>query len=65
MQYSLMQAIFNYMIRNRQEFQLVNTTVDKYRPYIYDEKGEHLIGGEQVYQFILDSHELIKKAATR
>lgn len=65
MQYTLMQRIFSRMIENRREFQLVNATVAEFRPYIYDDQGEFLIGGEQVYQFILDSHELINKAATR
>ena len=65
MQYQLMQAIFNYLIDNRNEFNLHNATTARFKPYIYDDQGEHLIGGEQVSQFISDAIKLINKGAER
>ena len=65
MQYPLMQAIFNYLIDNRSEFNLHNATTSHFRAYIYDDQGEHLIGGEQVSDFISDAIKLINKGATR
>ncbi len=37
---------------SQDEFQLVNFITDLFRAYIYDSKGEYLIGGEQVAKFI-------------
>lgn len=65
MQYQLMQAIFNYLIDNQSEFNLHNATTSHFRPYIYDDQGAYLIGGEQVGQFISDAIKLINKGATR
>ena len=65
MKHQLMQAIFNYLIDNRNEFNLHNTTTKQFRAYIYDDKGEYLIGGEQVSQFISDAIKLINKGATK
>ena len=63
MQYQLMQAIFNYLIDNRNGFNLHNATTEQFKPYIYDDQGNYLIGGEQVGQFISDAIELINKGA--
>ena len=65
MQYQLMQAIFNYQTDNGSEFNLHNATTEQFRPYIYDDQGNYLIGGEQVSQFISDAIKLINKGATR
>lgn len=65
MQHSLMQAILNYLIDNRNEFNLHNATKSHFKPYIYDDKGEYLIGGEQVSEFISDAIKLINKGAMR
>ena len=65
MKYQLMQAIFNYLIDNRNEFNLHNVTIEQFKPYIYDDTGNYLIGGEQVSQFISDAIKLINKGATR
>ena len=65
MQYQLMQAIFNYLIDNRNVFNLHNTTTAHFKPYIYDDTGNYLIGGEQVSQFISDAIKLINKGATK
>lgn len=62
MQYSLMQEIFNFMIENRNEFQLLNATTTKFRAYIFDEEGEYLKhGGKQVSSYILRTNDLINK----
>lgn len=65
MQYSLMQHIFNFIIENRNEFQLHNATTQKFRAYIFDDQGEYLIGGEQVSEFISDAIKLMNKGAQR
>ena len=65
MQYQLMQAIFNYLIDNRNEFNLHNATTKQFKSYIYADKGAYLIGGEQASEFISDAIELIHKGATR
>ena len=65
MKHQLMQAIFNYLIDNRNEFNLHNATTKQFKSYIYDERGEYLIGGEQVSEFISDAIKLINKGATR
>jgi len=59
MKKELKQAIINYIFENLKDFQLVNNTKDEFRAYIYDSKGEYLIGGEDVYIFIKDAVELI------
>lgn len=66
MQYTLMQRIFEVALENKKrgEFQLVNATVKEFHPYIYDEKGEFLIGGEKVYTFVKDTINLIEKGAS-
>jgi hypothetical protein len=60
-----MQRIFESVIKSarRGEFQIINYTVDQFRPYIFDDKGEYLIGGEKVYKFIQDTIKLIQEGA--
>lgn len=55
----LKRAIVNYMFDNAAEFQLINTTTDKFRQYIYTEQGEYCFGGEQVSKFIGDVGRLV------
>ena len=59
MKKELKKLIIDFVFENMQTFNLVNTTVNKFRPYIYDESGAHLIGGEDVYNFIKDAVKLI------
>ena len=56
----LKQAIINYIFENEKEFQLTNSVKMKFRPYIYDADGNYLIGGEEVYDFIIEAIKLIK-----
>lgn len=65
MQYSLMKAIFNFIIDNKNEFNLHNATTAHFKPYIYDDTGNYLIGGEQAGEFISDAIKLINKGAMR
>jgi len=55
----LKQAIVNFIIENEKEFQLTNRTAKEFRPYIYDNKGEYLIGGEEVLNFIRDAEKFL------
>lgn len=59
MKKELKQAIINFIFDNEKEFQIVNNTVDNFRAYIYDSKGEYLIGGEDVRIFIKNAIKLI------
>ena len=42
-----------------------NATTKQFKPYIYDDQGEYLIGGEQVSEFISEAIKLINKGATK
>ena len=59
MHIELKKAIIAHIFENFSDFQMVNNTTDKFRAYIYDSKGEYLIGGNEVYEFIKDAIELI------
>jgi len=61
MKKELKQAIVNFILENEKVFNLTNITVDNFREYIYNKKGEHLIGGEDVYNFIKDAIDLLTK----
>ena len=56
----LKRAIVNFIIDNEKEFQIHNETMVKFRTYIYDTEGEHLIGGDEVYNFISDAIKLLR-----
>ena len=59
MRKELKAAIVAYILDNLTNFQLTNDVTDKFRAYIYDSKGEYLIGGEDVRNFIKDAIELL------
>ncbi len=61
MKKELKQAIINYIFEHEKEFQLPNNTTDEFRAYIYNSRGEYLIGGEDVREFILDAIELLRR----
>lgn len=52
MNLELKKAIFNNMLENATDFQLVNNTVERFRQYIYTPAGEYRIGGQKVADFI-------------
>lgn len=57
----LKEKIIKYIFDNKDQFQLVNTTITHFREYIYNSKGEYLIGGELIAQFIKKAIDLIIK----
>ncbi len=59
MKKELKQAIVKFIFNNEKEFQLTNATKEEFREYIYNAKGEYLIGGEEVYKFILNAIQLL------
>lgn len=52
-------SILMWLLEHEKEWQRTNTCVDEFRNYIYDDNGEHLIGGEEVYNFIKKADELL------
>lgn len=60
MKTELKKAIINFIFENINEFQINNVTVNEFRPYIYTDNGEYLIGGEEVATFINEAIKLLK-----
>lgn len=59
MNLQLKKAIFNWMIDNSNEFQLVNETKKEFRQYIYNPNGEYCYGGEDVSNFIDSVYKIV------
>ena len=59
MNIELKQAIVNYIFNNIDDFQIINSTIDQFKNYIYDKEGEYLIGGGNIAKFIEDANNLI------
>jgi len=59
MNIQLKKEIILFIIVNEKEFQITNFVVNKFRNYIYDDKGNYLIGGKEVTNFIYTSIDLI------
>ena len=59
MNIELKQAIVNYIFKNIYDFQIINSTIDQFKNYIYDKEGEYLIGGDDIAKFIKDANNLI------
>ena len=59
MNIELKQAIVNYIFKNIYDFQIINSTIDQFKNYIYDKEGEYLIGGGDIAKFIKDANNLI------
>ncbi len=56
----LKKAIFIYLCDNLSEFQIIQKAREEFRPYIFASKGDYLIGGKEVLEFIRDTEKLIK-----
>jgi len=56
----LKQAIISYIFKNINDFQIINSTIEEFRNYIYDKKGEYLIGGGDIANFIEEANNLIR-----
>jgi hypothetical protein len=61
MRKELKQAIVNYIFDNEKNFQLYTATKTHFKEYIYDSKGEYLIGGNDVSTFIDNAIILLTK----
>lgn len=61
MNLELKKAIVNFIFDNSNEFQIINTTVNNFKLYIYDDKGNFLIGGKEVSEFISEAIKLLRK----
>lgn len=57
----LKKAIMNYLIDNEKEFQIINTTIENFRQYIYTPDGRYCYGGQQVHDFIVNAVKLLEK----
>lgn len=55
----LKKEIINFMFDNSKDFQLTNNTIKEFKLYIYNDKGNYLIGGENVSNFIKQVEKLI------
>jgi hypothetical protein len=60
MKTELKKAIIEKIFENINDFQLLNNAIDSFKNYIYDDKGEYLIGGEEVAEFVKQEIDLIK-----
>jgi hypothetical protein len=61
MNIELKKAIINFIIDNLKEFQIINVTVKEFKLYIYDDKGNYLIGGQEVYEFIKNAVKILNE----
>jgi len=59
MNIELKKAIINSIFEEINQFQLINLIIARYRPYIYDNDGNYLIGGKDVATFIEKAIKLI------
>lgn len=55
----LKKAIIEWLLENENQWQRVNSCIEKFRNYIYDSEGNFLIGGETVHDFIVAADKLI------
>lgn len=55
----LKQQIVDWLFEHENEWQRTNACVKTFREYIYNSEGDHLIGGEDVYNFIRSVEDLI------
>ena len=60
MKTELKKAIIDNIFQNEKQFQINNFVTDEFREYIYNSKGNFLIGGEEVSNFITEAIKLIK-----
>ena len=55
----LKQAIINWLFENEKEFTRLRCCTNAFRAYIFDEKGNYLIGGKEVAEFIEKADKLL------
>lgn len=59
MLFYLKKSIIHYILENIDDFQIVNATILHFSEYIYDDKGNYLVGWEAVADFIRDACKLL------
>ena len=59
MRKELKKAIIDWLYENENKWQRVNSCTKEFRSYIYNDKGEYLIGGKDVSDFISKVDKLI------
>lgn len=52
-------AIINWLVENEHGWQRTNECRKAFRQYIYDERGEYIIGGKEVDDFIDAADKLL------
>lgn len=57
----LKKEIFIWLLEHENEWQRLNACREAFRPYIYNEDGNYLIGGEIVSNFIKEADNLLYK----
>lgn len=55
----LKKVILLWLLEHENEWQRVNACIEEYKEYIYDTKGNRLIGGEAVTNFIKEADKFI------
>lgn len=55
----LKEKIIQWLLENENAWQRINSCTKEFRLYIYDDKGNFLIGGEEVYNFIKEADKLL------
>lgn len=55
----LKKQIILWLLENENTWQRVKACVEEYRNYIYDKNGNYLIGGKNVYNFIINADKLL------
>lgn len=55
----LKQAIINWLLEHEDTWQRVNVCHKEFEEYIYSSKGEYLIGGKTVSDFITAADKLL------
>ena len=63
MRTELKKQIIDWLFDNERVYNRLNKCVEKFRNYIYDNEGAYLIGGENVYEFIVEADTLLYKIA--
>lgn len=59
MRKELKKAILDWLFENPNEWNRLNACSKAFRAYIFDDKGEYLIGGREVSEFIEEADKLI------
>lgn len=55
----LKKAIIDWLYENENKWQRVNSCTREFTGYIYNDKGEYLIGGKEVANFVKDAEKLL------